>query len=128
MKKGRKMNTVKNILNDSPITRMVLTVIIMPLVFSVVAYGSFKVITENHMDDEIRHVTELQSQQISTIPKMAKDISNIELDLLNQKADHAKLSTRIAVVEQGVLAIQSIQEKQDDKLDQIVTLLLEKKP
>lgn len=121
-------NKVKTYMNENPLSRMLIQIIVVPIIFSVVAYAGFKAVTEAHMTKDRVHVTEEQSQQISTIPTIATDIDRIEVELKEQVITDGKLSNRITAVEQGFKSIQITQSKQDIKLDRIVTLLLESKP
>lgn len=119
---------MRTVLNDSPIGRTILIVVLVPLLSAVIVYAGFKKLVENHMEDESEHVIEEQSHLIATIPAITQDIASIETDLKEQVTKIGKISNRITAVEEGFRAIQITQTKQDTKLDQIVTILLENKP
>lgn len=119
---------VKTYMNENPISRMVLQIVAVPLIISFVAYVGFRVLTEAHIANLPVHVSEVQSQQIFTIPALVKDIDKIENEIKAQVIANGILSNRVTAVEEGFKSIQLTQSKQDLKLDQIVTILLESKP
>lgn len=119
---------MKERFNNNPVLHTILMIIFIPLISTVFAYAGFKMLVENHMEDKSEHVIEEQSHLIATIPAITQDIASIETDLKEQVTKIGKISNRITAVEEGFKAIQITQTKQDTKLDQIVSILLNSSP
>ena len=106
---------------------MIVSVLIMPLLLAGLGLYGFNIVTENHIQDQNRHVSKQQVLAIDKIPRIRTDLTDCQIELKSLSKETAKDDVRIDHVEQAIIELRKVYSDQKETNQKILDLLREMK-
>lgn len=119
-RKGRK---VINLLNNNPIARLFIQILLMPIIFGLIAFIGFQNMTDAHMIDKVKHLDELETISLASIPVIQKNILILDdrIDMIS--VDAAQDDVRLSHLEQSIIKLERIHETQNNEFEKMFSIL-----